>query len=525
MHDLLDAPLLELPGGDFLCHRDLAQNVFVTGVTGGGKTSGPGRHLLEALLKSGDGGIVLCAKPTEAAEIRALCAKVGRLGSLIEWNGRNHGFNFLAYAMARMGQDGTNGLVEYLMRVVEMIRSASPMTGSNGDAFWLDALRVLLRYSVPVVYAATGSLSIASLIAFVRSAPVSPEQFHDPEWQRQEPFFMRCFVAATARMDAATCQQMAAYWQQDFARMDAKLRSNIIAGFMLLDRFNHGWLKDALCGATTISPALCFAGAIIVLDMSRAVLGDDGIIAQLIFKEAWQREVLGRNALPPIYRERFTFCYGDECQEFIASSDADFLAMSRSSRAATIYLTQALPQIYYKLGGPDAQHRAHSVIANLGIRFYCANNCVETNKWASEAIGKAVQYRHSHGQSSGSSSQFGMNMGEGTNWGFNSGSGGSSGYSSGSGGSSHSGGSSWSSGSSRGGSDSWGRNRGTSTNHGQNWGQNEVVDYLLEPGQFSRMLKTGGPRHGNRVSAILHVAGRRFAASGGNSMIVEFAQR
>ena len=50
------------------------------------------------------------------------------------------------------------------------------------------------------------------------------------------------------------------------------------------------------------------------------------------------------------------------------------------------------------------------------------------------------------------------------------------------------------------------------------------MDYLIEPAAFGRMLKTGGPATGNITSAIWYQAGRTFAATGGNTLLVEFHQ-
>lgn len=512
--DVLDMPMLEIARGVSITMRDLTQNVFVTGVTGGGKTSGPGRHLLETLLRSGAGGLVLCAKPGEADEIRALCAKLGRLDSLIVCDGRNGRFNPLLNRLAKLGADGINGLVEYLLRIVEMVRNASALPGDNGDAFWIDELRTLLRHAVPVVYAATGTVRIADLIEFVRTAPTSPEQMADPNWQRLGGFFIQCFLAAARTLDDRTGARLISFWRDDFACRDSKLRSNVIACFSMLDRFNHGWLRDMLCEGSNIYPALCFHGVVIVLDMPRATHGEDGIIAQLVLKDTWQDDVLGRNDLAPQHRERLVFCYADECQEFVTSRDADFLAMSRSSRSCTIYLTQSLPAMYSRIGGATAHDRTHHLIANFGTRIFCANGCAETNEWASRTIGKAVQRRSSFNESQGTNSNYGMSMGEGTSWNQPAASNG------------------WfgprvapnSPSGSEGGGDNWARNRGHGSNYGTSHGWSEQLDYIIEPGFFARGLKTGGPANDNRVSAIWYQAGRRFAATGGNFTQVEFQQ-
>jgi hypothetical protein len=529
----LDQSLLRLSSTDDLSVRDATQSILVLGGTGSGKTSGGGKAIREALLLSGAGGIVLVAKPEEAALWRADCARTGRTESLLEWNGENAGYNFIAAELARQGVAGLNAVIELVMRVLEVARAASSAPGRAGDAFWDDTVRQILRNSIPVLFAATGTVRIADILRFVRSAPTSPDEMRDPAWQK-EAFFCEMFLTAAERLragpvagfDQETGERATSYWRSDYTRMDGKLRGNVLVSLTTsLDRFNHGWLKDAFCGRTNIAPELCFHGVIILLNMPALTKNEDGIVAQQIFKLAFQRAVLTRNALSPAQQQRLVFCYADECQYFINSGDAEFLSTSRGSRCCTVYLSQSLPTFYAKMGGDNARDRVHHLLGNFGTKvFHSLGGCAETAEWAAKTIGRGLHWRESYNQSEGTSAQFGMNMGEGTNWGSNSGHGGSSSYSHGPGGSSYGGGSSWNVGSSQGGSDQWGRNRGSGSNSGESWGQSQQMDYLIEPGQFSRMLKTGGPANGNRVSAIWYQAGRRFSASGGNALLVEFAQ-
>ncbi|MEJ7928240.1 TraM recognition domain-containing protein [Sphingobium sp. AN641] len=473
------------------------------------------------MCKIGSAGIILCAKPSEADEVCALLQKAGRGDSIIRLNGRNGGFNFLAYALARLGADAISSIVEYLLRVVEIVRNASPLPAGNGDAFWLDELRRTLSHLLLPIYWATGTLRMADIIACVRSAATSLEQMRDPEWQRQS-FFFQIFAAAADRMGEATGQQLMAYWRE-FAQMDGKLRGSVLASFNMLDRFNHGILREGLCGKTDVVPALCFHGVIFVLDTPRAIHGEDGVIFQMVWKDAFQTEVLGRNALEPIHRDRFLFCYADEFQEFITSRDSEFLAQSRSSRCTTIALTQSLPSLYAKLG-PNSHDRVHALIANMAVRFYGANGCNVTNGWASQAIGKVVQRRSNFSASEGRNTSYGLNMGEGRNHGTQGNWGGNSGYSSSSGGGSTSGGNSWGGGWSDGDNHNWGRSRGGGSNHGTSNGWSETLEDAVEPGFFARGLKVGGPAHGFRVSTILHQPARRFAATGTNYTLIEWSQ-
>ncbi len=513
----LNTKLLQLTKEDAFTLRDACQGVLVTGGIGSGKTSGSGQVLAGAYLRAGMGGLVLCAKPEEAALWRDYCKRHGRLAQLVEFDGQRQGFNFIAWELSRQGAAGLNAVIECLMRILEIARMASASGGRAGEQFWEDTTRQVLRSAVPVVYAATGTVDIDALLRFVRSAPRSPEEMQDPAWQSQAYFF-ECFMQAMPRLDDASGARATAYWRNDFATLDAKTRGNIVISLTTtLDRFNHGWLKQAFCSNTTVPPELTFHGAIILLNMPALTRNEDGIIAQQLYKYMWQRAVLARNALPQVQQLRPVFLWADEAQYFINSYDAEFLSTARGSRACPVFLSQSLPTFYAKMGGENSRDRVHHLLGNFATRIWHNNACAETNEWAARTVGRTVQQRGTFSENEGTSTNAGMNRGENNNQGGQRGGGGSvgpNGQSS----------SSWNSGTSWGSGDQWGDNRGRGSSRGSSWGYSEQMDYLIEPAAFSRMLKTGGPAHGNRVSAVWYQAGRSFQSSGGNALLAEFMQ-
>ena len=521
----LDTKLLRLSSEDYFSVRDACQGTLILGAVGSGKTSSA-KYLAGSFLKSGMGGIVLCAKPEESILWREYCKKYGRSSSLIVFDGNTPGINFIAYELARQGAQGLGSVIDTIMRILEIANAASPMPGKASDSFWLDTSRQMLRGSVPVLYAATGTVRIEDLLRFVRSAPTSPDQMGDPAWQRQS-FFYAMFLKASRRLDDASGDRATSYWRNDFANLDTKTRGNILISLTTtLDRFASGWLRTAFCSDTTIVPELCFQGGIILMDMPALTRNEDGIIAQQLFKYLWQRAVLARNGLDPRQRERPVFLWADEAQYFLNSYDAEFLSTCRGSRACTVFLSQSLPTFYAKMGGENARDRVHHLLGNFATRIWHNNACAETNEWASRTIGRSVHLRGTFNESEGTNTSTGLNMGDSTNWGTNTGSGSSFNYSSGQGGNSGS----WSSGrssnrgSSQGGGDNRGRNRGSGSSEGSSWGYSEQMDNLVEAATFSRSLRTGGPANGNRVDAFWYQAGRTFAASGMNFLRAEFQQ-
>jgi hypothetical protein len=283
----------------------------------------------------------------------------------------------------------------------------------------------------------------------------------------------------------------------------------------VLDRFKHGRLNRAFCGRTTLVPEMTFAGAVIVLAMPTLTWNEDGVIAQQLFKFMWQRSVLSRNSLAPQHRERPVFLWSDEAQETVHSYDGEFLGLARESKCCPVYLTQSLPVYYAKMGGDNPRDDAHSLVGKFMTHVYHSNACPETNEFASRMVGKALTRRANASAGNSRSFNEGMSAGENEN------SGSSSSYSSSYG---RGGGVSSSSGSTSGAGNNWGSNRGRGYTDNISHGYSESMEFVIEPGEFARILRTGGAANGNIVTGIWFQGGRIFQASGGNMMLRRFEQ-
>lgn len=519
----LDASLLQLSPVDQLDVRGACNHTLILGTTGSGKSSGTYKHLILSALRTGAGGLFCTAKPEDAEAIRAYCAEAGRLGSLIDWTGRNGGLNVLAYELARTGN--LNDVIDLLGAMMEIVRGSGSAGGKSGEQFWIDAPNQQFRASVPIIYAATGTVRVGDLLAFVRGAPSSVEQMTDGHWQAQSAFARYCTAAAEnlaagpiPGVTAEDCQRAMDYWRE-FCTLDAKTAGNIrISVTTMLSRFETGLLRDALFSESTIFPELLLSGAILLLNFPVQIHGEDGAIGQKIVKYIVGRVLLTRNAMAPAMRERPVIIGADECQNFLFR-DAEFLAQCRSAMTMVVYATQSLPTLYAKVAGDHPHDRAHHLASNFNNIVLHSSACGETNEWFAKKLGRMIHLRQNFSEGHGGGQNYGMNLGEGTNWGSNWSSGGGS--SGGQGGSTSS---SWSRGGSEGGSDNWGRNRGnnSSWNSSQSWA--EQSDWVIEPGFFGRGLKTGGTANRGRISAVWFRAGHCFAATGSNFVIVEFRQ-
>src|SRR5215217_207155 len=518
----LDTPLLKLSASDHFTLRDAVQGVHVFGGIGSGKTSGSGKALATAYLRAGMGGLVLCAKPDEARRWCEYAAENGREQSVMLFSNPEHWrFNFLTYELARQGAAGIGSVVECLMRILEAARLTNPNAGRGSEAFWEDATRQLLRNTIPILYAATGSVRIPDIIRFVGSAPKSLAELQNADWQQHA--FMFQALAQVRRAPAVAMrdddfEKSAAYWRDEYATLDPKTRSNIaISLSTALDRFNRGRLNELFCTDTNLVPEMTFHGAIIVMDMAALSWNEDGVIAQQLFKYMWQRAVLGRNGLGPQHADRPVFLWADEAQYFVNSYDSDFQSTCRSAKACTVYLTQSLPTYYARMAGDNAAHRADMLLANFVTRIFHNSPDNVTNRWASDMIGRSIHRRatFSEGESAGYSQ--GMNQGENESWGRSSGTGFSTDFNS-------RGTFSANSGSNRGGGTNHGRNRGYNECSSTSNGYSETMDAEIEPADFSRALKTGGPANGGVVTGVWFQAGKVFQDSHRNYLHVSFRQ-
>lgn len=110
--------------------------------------------------------------------------------------------------------------------------------------------------------------------------------------------------------------------------------------------------------------------------------------AQIMFKYIWQRAMEKRNIA---VNGRPVFLWADEAQNFLHEHDAEFQATARSSRIATVYLTQNLPNYFANMGGSHSEYKVKSFLGTLATKIFHANADIETNKYASDLIGEAYE--------------------------------------------------------------------------------------------------------------------------------------
>lgn len=428
----LDKKLLEFSGKtgstDWTI-RNAVEGVQIFGGIGSGKTSGSGRLLALKYLSNGFGGLVLTVKEDEAKTWKEYCALTGRTGDLvvIEPGGKEY-FNFLEYeSIVRTGRS-TENIVQVLKTV---IRASEEKTGSdNDDPFWETALDMQMFHIIDLCLLAYGKVSVKLLYEIALSVPRSNDTAKSRE---ADTAFNNAYKAAKtnimAKIDAwekkisnsekadkdfaskkwerinneipesRVLEFVDQYFMETLRNLSEKTRSIIEFSFTgFLFRLLQEPVYSLFCSkASTVVPEDCLKGKIILINLPVKIFNKTGRDVQILYKYVWQRAMERRRVDE---NGRPIFLWSDEAQNFIHEYDADYQATARSSRIATVYISQNIPNYHGNMGGDKSTYKVKSFLGTLATKIFHANADIDTNRYASELIGEAYQKVESESRAS-----------------------------------------------------------------------------------------------------------------------------
>jgi hypothetical protein len=391
----LDDPLLYFSSNasDTWRIRDACEGTQIFGATGSGKTSGSGRAMAHAFLRSGFGGLVLCAKPDEPELWLRYAHETGRESDIVLFS-KEH-FNFLHYEANRPGAGAgqTENLIMLFMQVAEIANQRHGY--ATADLYWERAVKQLLRNAVDLLAIARGAVSLPELFEIVRTAPQDTNEAASATWQGESicfDYIQKAADNATKNPDLQPEYEMTAkYWLEEFPRMDNRPRSSIVSLFTTLaDSFLRGALRKLFSTTTTIIPDHTTLGRIILVDLPVKEWGELGQYAAVLMKFMTQKALERRADMDG----RPVFIWADEAHYFATAYDQIFQTTARSSRACTVYLTQNYSNYLSALGGESAKPKVDSLLGNLQTKIFHQNSDTVTNQWAAEVIGRRFQYRY-----------------------------------------------------------------------------------------------------------------------------------
>jgi hypothetical protein len=494
IHDL-DAPLMMFPsehGIDYFTARNAFEGVQIFGGIGGGKTTGSGQTFALKYLAAGWGGLILTAKPDELDLWKEYCRLTDRLDDLVVIEPGGASFNFLDYELEHRsgGVTPTANIVEVLNTVIAA--GAAHASGKTDDAFWQSSLESLIHNTIDLCRMAYDRLSIEDMHKIVLTMPKEGEtresqdepnrafnkamtMTHERVVKQIDPWEKTLTIAERERMaddevynyelenaiaDARLARFIDSYFWDTLFRISDKTRSIIDMMFssFLLQLLREPFYSLFCRHPSTVTPDDCLNGKVVVVNLPVKLHNKAGRDAQMLvkycFQRAWERRDIRQSPNP-------VFLWADEAQLFLHEKDADFQATARSSRVATVYLSQNLPNYMASMGGAKPEYKVKSFLGTLGTKFFHANADTETNNYGSALIGDGFFINKTGGTTLGES-------------------------------------------------------------FSQNFNRAHELGRLVRPEEFVR-LRTGGPKNNHRVEAYMHRQGEPFA-SGFNHMLINFTQ-
>lgn len=426
----LDTPVMQFPDGENNREtynwtiRQAVEGLQIFGGIGSGKTSGSARMVGLKYLSLGFGGLVMTAKTDEKAHWEELCRITGRTDDLIiiePGKNGNHYFNIMEHLAAGGEQEA---FVENIVHVLStVIRASNQKQGGGEDGpFWDTAVHMTMFNIISLCQLAYEEKITLQLIYDVaQSLPrkmMPGEEAPSPEQLRSNAY-ARTFIKARERVDrlyrnyyntlseeqkkmpreqlnklledavpqVRRLELIDNFFFETLHNLSDKTRT--VIDFIFLG-FLFGLLQDPIYSMFSKRPSTfkmtdCYEyGKIILINLPVKKYHKVGRDAQIMFKYLWQQTMEARNIL---LNDRPVFLWADEAQLFLHEYDAECQATARSSRIATVYISQNLPNYYASMGGDKSEHKVKSFLGTLGTKVFHANADVEVNRYASELFG------------------------------------------------------------------------------------------------------------------------------------------
>jgi len=426
----LDQLLYEVPGTDqSIKWWEAIEGTLILGETGSGKTSGPGRHAALAMLKSGWGFLVLCAKTDEKERwIKYIKDHVPeREDDLIIFDKQsNSQFNFLKYELTREGE-GAGEMINTINTIMNLNEQAKIYQSGSGsqskeEPFWDHSLKRLISRTIALLKITNQDISIDNMRKVVASCPKeqepkeyfeckktldSKEELDPAEKKRSEEYLQwmvnnsyclqlikilenTTFEDAQDNEDAEFIRN---YWLRELPRVGDRVLGIVTESFMgvvenflsdgiLRNQFSKG-LDDRLRPENIIHDK-----KIVILDFNIKEYGLAGIFASIIYKSAFMSTAERRN-IDTEDKPMPCVLWIDEYQNYCnPAMDTLFQLTARSSWVATVYITQNILNLYFVMGSIEPQSKAKSLLSNLNLKYFASNSEYETNLWASQMIGQ-----------------------------------------------------------------------------------------------------------------------------------------
>lgn len=210
-------------------------------------------------------------------------------------------------------------------------------------------------------------------------------------------FFLLAFHTANSREDLNedelfSMELVGDYFLKEWPCLAEKTKSIVTESVMgVVEAFNYGILKDHFTEGVSeeLLPENCYKNGTILLcdfpvrEYKLAALMANGLM-KYIFQTAWERRNIYEEENPqPVFL--FIDEYASLCNP---AYDPLFQSTARESLIATTLIVQSVNTLVGAMGAESPMNKTRSLIGNLSIKVFNANDDATTNIMASDMIGK-----------------------------------------------------------------------------------------------------------------------------------------
>jgi hypothetical protein len=258
---------------DIITFGEGCEGLAVFGQTGSAKTSSM-RTAIRRLLRLGLGGVVFTVKDDsepdkkdgEFETWKKFCKDEGRLDDVVELRPGTHSFNFIT-AEAKGDGSGENALIENIIAI--MLEAAKVIDGQHKTDIWDKAAKGLLRSLLTLITVARPEIDISELYNCISGMPKGVDKASVDAFTKNSPI-----VTLLNDVDKIPTNQQhpdldtsLRYIFDEWPNIDQKTTSSVVFTLTALcDTLRRSPLRDWLCGKTTVSPADCRKGKIILIN-------------------------------------------------------------------------------------------------------------------------------------------------------------------------------------------------------------------------------------------------------------------
>ncbi len=385
----LHQPLMHLNDTDCITIGDVCQGTQIFGATGSGKTTASLATILLYMLMLGFGGTLFTSKPSDRDYYLKLCRRANRLRDVIIISAENgHRFNALEAELHRKdaGAGHAESVVGLLKAMLEITQGKGRNTSEGGDYWELSSLQ-LFRNTATILICAQDEISSYDIHRLIVSAPTSFEQFHSEDWRRGSHFCNTLAKADRQNLDPLMrhdLQLAASYFIDEWLPLADRTRSSILSvASSTLDMLNRGIIREFTCSKSNVFPEMMGEGKIFIYDFPIKIFGEIGRLLQVQWKYCAQR-ALERRYVDD--ETRPVFLASDESHFLFVDSDVLFQTTARSSKVATVNVTQSISN-YLSVLGEQAEPKVHSLLGNMQNQVFHQQTDTKTNHYAAELIG------------------------------------------------------------------------------------------------------------------------------------------